>query len=193
MTTAVAGLIKIGSTGSNQYKERMRFLEANGYSNVAGLKRNFAIEVNDYNDKEKMLQDIFVKHQVGDSELFALDTELVKQLLLAFEGKVIFPEEINKEKVFDEVTEVRKQGVLFSFYKKGIQEGNTIRFIDDDSIVAKVVGEREVEYDGQKWKLSPLTAKIYEQKNKLNSSGAYQGVRYWNFNNTKLIDIKDKL
>ena len=37
MTTAVSGLIKIGQTGSNNYKERMRNLEANGYYNVYSI------------------------------------------------------------------------------------------------------------------------------------------------------------
>jgi len=43
MTTAVSGLIKIGQTGNANFQERMRFLEANGYYNVSGLKRFFAI------------------------------------------------------------------------------------------------------------------------------------------------------
>jgi len=52
MTTAVSGLIKIGQTGNNNYQERMRNLEANGYYNVVGLRRFFAIELEDYEDKE---------------------------------------------------------------------------------------------------------------------------------------------
>ena len=59
MTTAVSGLIKIGKTGTDNFSERMRFLEANGYYNVAGLKRFFAIELEDYDDKENLLHDIF--------------------------------------------------------------------------------------------------------------------------------------
>jgi hypothetical protein len=55
MTTAVYGLIKIGQTGINNYQERMRFLEANGYYNVSGLKRFFAIELEDYTNKENIL------------------------------------------------------------------------------------------------------------------------------------------
>lgn len=47
MTTAVSGLVKIGKTGTSNYPERMRFLEANGYYNVAGLKRYFALEFQD--------------------------------------------------------------------------------------------------------------------------------------------------
>ncbi len=191
MTTAVSGLIKIGKTGTNNYKERMRNLEANGYYNVTGLKRFFAIELKDYEDKENLLKEIFNKHQVGDSELFALDYELVRQLLLSFDGKVIYPENIDKDKEFDNVSEIRKQVERFSFYRKGLKNGDEIIFIDDKEIIAKVCGEREVEYEGQIWKLSPLTYKIYEQKGKLNASGAYQGAAYFEYQGKKLKDLTD--
>ena len=52
MTTAVPDLIKIGITQEKQYPERMRYLEMNGYYNVVGLKRVFAIKVSDYQEKE---------------------------------------------------------------------------------------------------------------------------------------------
>lgn len=58
MSTAVAGLVKIGKTGSSNYAERMRFLEGNGYANVTGLKREFAIEVEDYDAKETLIDDL---------------------------------------------------------------------------------------------------------------------------------------
>jgi len=45
MSTAVSGLVKIGKSGTSNYQERMRALEANGCYNVAGLKRFFAIEL----------------------------------------------------------------------------------------------------------------------------------------------------
>ena len=54
MTTVVSGLIKIGIAETKQYQERMRHLEHNGYYNVTGLKRYFAIEVEDYKAKEKL-------------------------------------------------------------------------------------------------------------------------------------------
>lgn len=191
MTTAVSGLIKIGQTGTSNFQERMRFLEANGYYNVSGLKRFFAIEVDDYTDKENLLKEIFNKHRVGDSELFALDYDLVRQLLLSFDGNVVYPKDINKEKEFDEVSKAREQGIRFSFYKKGIKDGEEIVFIADKEITAKVVGEREVEYGEQTWKLSPLTYKIYEQKGELNPSGAYQGAAYWRYKGKRLRDLPD--
>ncbi len=102
MTTVVPGLIKLGKTGRDNFESRMYHLERNGYSNVAGLKRKFAIEVDDYDEKEKLLDEIFSKSKVPNTELFALDVDLVIQLLSSFEGKQVFPEEKTKEEIFDE-------------------------------------------------------------------------------------------
>ena len=100
MTTVVPGLIKIGKTKTENFEARMYQLEHNGYFNVVGLKRKFAIEVEDYDEKEVLLDEIFEKSRVPNSELFALDVELVIQLLSSFEGKQIYPKDISKEKVF---------------------------------------------------------------------------------------------
>ena len=102
MSTVVPGLIKIGKTGCDNYEARMYQLERNGYFNVVGLKRKFAIEVEDYDEKERMLDEIFSKSQVPNSELFALDADLVVQLLSSFEGKQVYPEpdEVTKQEVF---------------------------------------------------------------------------------------------
>lgn len=189
MTTAVSGLIKIGKTQTKQFPERMRYLENNGYYNVVGLKRAFAIEVDDYDSKEALLHEVFAKHRVADSELFALDIDLVEQLLLAFDGKVIFPENINKEQRFDTIERIRTESNLFSFYRRGIKKGDIITFRYDETITATVIGEREVRYLGYEYKLSPLTRKIMEELGRGNKSGAYQGSQYWCFEGTKLSDI----
>ena len=107
MTTVVPGLIKIGKTGSDNFEKRMYQLERNGYFNVVGLKRKFAIEVEDYDEKEILLDEIFAKSNVQGSELFALDADLVVQLLSSFEGRQVYPEAMTKEEVFTVVTEER--------------------------------------------------------------------------------------
>ncbi len=81
MTTVVPGLIKIGKSGTENFESRMYQLERNGYFNVVGLQRKFAIEVEDYNEKEQLLDEIFDKSRVPNSELFALDADMVVQLL----------------------------------------------------------------------------------------------------------------
>ena len=100
MTTVVPGLVKLGKTGTDNFEARMYQLERNGYFNVVGLKRKFAIEVEDYDEKEVLLDEIFEKSQVPNSELFALDVDMVVQLLSSFEGKQIYPETVSKEEVF---------------------------------------------------------------------------------------------
>lgn len=106
MTTVVPGLIKIGKTGTDNFENRMYQLERNGYFNVVGLKRKFAIEVEDYDAKEILLDEIFSKSQVPNSELFALDADLVVQLLSSFEGRQVYPkpEVMPKEEVFATAT-----------------------------------------------------------------------------------------
>lgn len=108
MTTVVPGLVKIGKTGTSNFENRMYTLERNGYSNVAGLKRHFAIEVDDYDEKELLLDDIFSKSKVENTELFALDINLVVQLLSSFEGKQVYPKDASKDEVFDDAVNKRE-------------------------------------------------------------------------------------
>ncbi len=97
-TTSVNGLIKIGKTRSDQFETRMANLEQNGYWNVSGLHRYFAVEVDDYHEKEKLIHTMFSKSQVANSELFALDKKLAQELLEALGGKQIYPKlEKNKD------------------------------------------------------------------------------------------------
>jgi hypothetical protein len=107
MTTVVPGLVKIGKTGSGNFEQRMYGLERNGYFNVVGLKRRFAIEVEDYDEKEVLLDEIFSKSRVPGSELFALDIDLVVQLLSSLEGRQVYPATETKEEAFDRATEER--------------------------------------------------------------------------------------
>lgn len=112
MSTVVDGLIKIGQT--DIYENRMRYLEKNGYANVAGLKREFAIEVEDYIEKEKLLHSIFSKSRLGDTELFSVDLDLAKQLLSAFDGTIIYPKE-SREEIFSKATDaVEEKEILLA-------------------------------------------------------------------------------
>ena len=67
--------------------------------------------------------------------------------------------------------------------------GEDIDFIYDPSIVAHVVGDKEVEFEGKKWKLSPLTREIQTRRGVLSASGSYQGAQYWEYDGMKLADI----
>ncbi len=135
MTTAVSGLIKIGKTRTDQFENRMRQLESNGYSNVVALKRCFAIEVDDYDEKETLLHEIFSKSQVGDSELFALNKELVIRLLSSFEGSQIFPKQEKKDSF--EQAEIAGQEGLEGLYFHNDKNGRVVA-------VLKIVGDKYI-------------------------------------------------
>lgn len=64
-----------------------------------------------------------------------------------------------------------------------------INFIDDPSIVAHIVSDKEVEFEGKKWRLSPLTREIQTRRGLVTPSGAYQGAQYWQYDDLKLADI----
>ena len=167
MTTAVTGLIKIGKTRTDQFENRMRQLESNGYSNVVALKRCFAIEVDDYDEKETLLHEIFSKSQVGDSELFALNKDLVIRLLSSFEGKQFFPKQEKKDSF--EQAEIASQEGLEGLYFHNDQNGRVVA-------VLKIVGDKYIlssksilaqNYDG----INPPGWRIIRESLKLSKDG----------------------
>ena len=131
MTTAVPGLIKIGKTGSANFEQRMYNLEHDGYRNVTALKRSFAIEVDDYDEKEAMLHTIFEKSRVSDTELFALDVNIVTQLLSSFDGVVVFPKTETKAEVFDSAVDNAKGKLLpngtYTFQRKKKSDNKVVK------------------------------------------------------------------
>lgn len=67
--------------------------------------------------------------------------------------------------------------------------GETISFCPDSSITAKVVSDKEVEFEGRRWLLSPLTRELFKRMGMLNKSGAHKGSQYWAFEGIKLNSI----
>lgn len=64
-----------------------------------------------------------------------------------------------------------------------------IAFIYDSSIIAHVVSDKKVEFEGKKWSLSALTKEIQNRRGMCNNSGAYRGAQYWAYEGDKLIDL----
>ena len=100
METAVPGLVKIGKTGEDNFERRMYELERNGYANVTGLQRRYAIAVDDFDEKEQLLHDVFGKSRLEGTEFFAVDVEMVASLMASLAGEQVYPgdeEEITAE------------------------------------------------------------------------------------------------
>ncbi len=123
MSTVVDGLIKIGKT--DDFNKRMNILEKNGYKNVTGLKRQFAIELENYDEKEHLIHTIFSKSRIGNTELFSVDLDLAIQLLASFKGKVTYPK-VSQTEVFVEATEVIEEKEKFRHNFKEIQFSSSL-------------------------------------------------------------------
>lgn len=67
--------------------------------------------------------------------------------------------------------------------------GQTINYISDKSIEVTVVNDHEVEFEGKKWRLSPLTKEIETRKGTVTPSGSYSGAQYWEYDGMKLSEI----
>ena len=67
--------------------------------------------------------------------------------------------------------------------------GLDIHFVDDPSIVAHVVSDKEVEFEGKKWRLSPLTREIMERKGVVRPSGSYNGYKHWAYDDIILSEV----
>lgn len=93
----------------------MKELEDNGYKNCTGLKRQFAIEVDDYDAKEVIVHTAFEAHQVGNTELYACNLDKVIKILASFDGKIIFPKDETKK----EIQEKADEGVASSELPNG--------------------------------------------------------------------------
>ena len=130
MTTGIDGLIKIGKTKTDQFHNRMYILERHGYCQATGLKRAFAIEVEDYDSKETLLQTVFAKSRVSDTELFALDVNIAIQLLSSFDGKIIYPKTETKEEIFEDATSAIDSKLIpngtYTFKRKKMSEDKIV-------------------------------------------------------------------
>ena len=131
MESAIPGLVKIGKCGTKQYKERMRDLSSNGYRNATGLKCVIAMEVDNYEDVERLLHSLFDSCRVGKTELFALDVHLLEGLFSALDGKMIFPKPELKSDIFNEAAGIAHGKVLpDGEYKLKRLKQSDNRFVD---------------------------------------------------------------
>lgn len=85
----------------------------------------------------------------------------------------------------------KKQRPRFKFSMVNIPIGATITFIPA-GINVKVADEYHVEYEGRIYKLSPFVGTFMPEE-KRNTSGAYQGAKYFSYKGEVLDDLRTKI
>jgi T5orf172 domain. len=79
----------------------------------------------------------------------------------------------------------------FKFSMVNIPIGSELIFTPSN-LKVKVASDDKIEYEGRLYKLSPFTA-TFMPEDKKNTSGAYQGSKYFTFNGKVLTDIRKEL
>ncbi len=79
----------------------------------------------------------------------------------------------------------------FKFSMVNIKTGETVIFIPT-GIEVKVAGDDKIEYQGRLYKLSPFVG-TFLPPNQHNSSGAYQGAKYFSYKGKILTDLRKEM
>ncbi len=83
-----------------------------------------------------------------------------------------------------------KPRARFKFSMIGIPIGSTVVFTPTN-LEVKVASDDQIEYDGRLYKLSPFVG-TFMPENKRNTSGAYQGAKYFTYNGEILSNLRDR-
>ena len=192
---AMPGLIKIGKT--KNIKERLQKLDTTGVP--LPFKLHYAIEVEDYEQKEKFLHRGLSKFRVRTNrEFFKFEPEDAMALLQAIGGKEVSLEyrdvaidEKGKE-IIEDYNDRLPQAPITTFEMLKIDIGQELTFTRDEKIVCKVYDNRKVEYKGKIYSLSNLTREILISKYHGRSKHV-NGFQYWKYEDEILVDRRERL
>ena len=123
-----------------------------------------------------------------------LALDIFRDIATTIDDAEIILYEDNKPIIEDTHKEVQKREVKrprFKFSMCDIKIGEKITFIPTD-IVAKVASDDSIEYEGRIYKLSPFVGTFMPEEQR-NTSGAYQGAKYFSYNGKVLDDLRKEL
>jgi len=134
-----------------------------------------------------------------EREFFAIDAEnafeILKQIaiLRGDEANLTRVKQSKQERAEEqtartvEVQASRIKAANFSFERKGIKPGAEIEFWKDSALKAKVLDDKYVEYNGDRYSLSGLASKLLGK----DSSGGVRGPGYFKFDGKGLLEHPD--
>lgn len=162
----------------------------NNIGNLTLIRHNQELGNHSFKEKKEIYENnagiqiaknnIINKHIWGEEQIKNRANYLIKIIV-----EDIFPINDKLKSANNYSTEKRSAGNGLSFEALNLI-GKTIVYFDDSNITAKVVGNKEIKFEGKVWRLSPLTREIETRKNRRNRSGAYWGVDYWKYHGKTL-------
>ena len=117
--------------------------------------------------------------------------DIFHDIAMTVDDAVVILYKDNRPVVENESKEVQKREVKrsrFKFSMCGIKIGENVTFNPTGTVV-KVATDDSIEFDGRIYKLSPFVG-TYMPEELRNTSGAYQGAKYFSYNGKILDDIR---
>ncbi|MDY2829432.1 MAG: GIY-YIG nuclease family protein [Sodaliphilus sp.] len=100
-------------------------------------------------------------------------------------------DEDKKIKALNESKKRKMPKPAFKFHMVGLNVGDIILF-DALKLPVKVATDDKIEYKGRLWSLSAFTSEFLPTKLQ-NTSGAYQGPKYFSYGNKRLSDLRKEI
>ena len=117
--------------------------------------------------------------------------DIFHDIAMTVDDAVVILYKDNRPVVENESKEVQKREVKrsrFKFSMCGIKIGESVTFNPTGTVV-KVATDDSIEFEGRIYKLSPFVG-TYMPEELRNTSGAYQGAKYFSYNGKILDDIR---
>ncbi len=188
----IPDLVKIGRT--TNLEERVRSLSSHSGIPVP-FEVYYACVVSDSIKTEKHLHDGFGDHRVNPKrEFFRINPERVLSILKLVEIENATPvsDYVEDQEEQQSLNKERSRRSNFTFSSVNIPVGSVLHFVRDETIVAKVLDDKNVEFEGEVTSLSQSSVTILGRDFGWNSPKV-QGPRYWVYENETLSERRTRM
>ena len=176
-------LVKIGRT-SNLEKQ---IKSLSSHSGVPILfECYYACRVKDGQDIETRLNSAFGDHRINPKRaFFSINPERVQMILEALSLKDVT---LNYDVVEDDqergaLNKEKSRRPFFRFSMVNVEIGSELTFLKDENLTCRVVGDREIEFNGEVTSLSAATSQLVTRSGNTNQ---FAGPNWWVYENETL-------
>ena len=163
---AMEDYIKVGKTGGDSTSSVLGRMQE--LSRATGVPRPFTCEyaavVNNYDQVEAAVFRIFSHNRVPGKEFLQAVNPLQVKAVLELLNPVEVTPGGNESAAGNDSPPLEGRRPSFKFEMAGVPLGATIQWATDPSVSATVVGTSQVEYEGENYALSRITAILLDRR-----------------------------
>lgn len=187
---AMDGYIKIGKT--TNLEQRLKSLD--NTSTPLPFRCIFAIEVEDMDQVERLAHQTFKRDRVrSNREFFEIDEEQAVAALKMTGGRNVTPANdlAEDDEALDALDKATQKRSRFKFSMLNIKPGEELEYVRDTSVIAKVIDDTSIEFDGNLTSLSQAALELLHREGIEWKTVA--GPRYWTFGGVTLAELRRQL